>query len=74
MTAIHRLPRSAAHVIIALDVADADALGESMLAAGGSVIYPIQDWDYGRGGRLADPYGHLWMISQEIEAVTPEES
>jgi PhnB protein len=60
-------------VIIAIDVADADALGESMLAAGGTVIYPIQDWEYGRAGRLADPYGHLWLISQEIEASTAEE-
>jgi uncharacterized glyoxalase superfamily protein PhnB len=51
-------------VIIALDVNDADAVGESMVAAGGTVIYPIQDWPYGRVGRLADPYGHLWMISQ----------
>ena len=55
-------------VIIALDVANADALGESMVAAGGTVIYPIQDWEYGRVGRLADPYGHLWMISQAIAA------
>lgn len=61
-------------VIIALDVSDADAIGESMIAAGGTVIYPIQDWEYGRGGRLADPYGHLWMITQAIEAVRPEES
>jgi PhnB protein len=54
-------------VIIALEVDDADAVGEAMLAAGASVVYPIQDWDYGsRGGRLADPYGHLWMIDQPL--------
>jgi len=54
-------------VILALDVDDADALGEAMVAAGATVIYPIQDWDYGsRGGRLADPFGHLWMISQPL--------
>jgi PhnB protein len=60
-------------VIIALDVADADAVGEAMVAAGATVIYPIQDWDYGRGGRLADPYGHLWMISQDVADLTGEE-
>ena len=28
----------------------------------------------GRGGRLADPYGHLWMITHAFEAVRPQES
>jgi PhnB protein len=61
-------------VIIALDVNDADAVGQAMEQAGATVIYPIQDWDYGeRGGRLADPYGHLWMISQKIEDLSPDE-
>jgi hypothetical protein len=26
------------------------------------VIYPIADFEYGRGGRLADPWGHQWML------------
>jgi PhnB protein len=61
-------------VIIALDVSDADAVGEAMVEAGATVVYPIQDWSYGsRGGRLADPYGHLWMISHEIENPPREE-
>ena len=52
-------------VILALDVTDADAVGEAMIAAGAAVIYPIRDQDYGaRAGRFADPFGHLWMISQ----------
>lgn len=51
-------------VILALDVADVDALGERMTAAGASVVFPIETREYGRGGRLRDPYGHLWMISQ----------
>jgi PhnB protein len=54
-------------VIMAVEVDDADAVGERMTAAGGSVFFPIQDWDYGqRGGRLADPYGHLWMVAQNL--------
>lgn len=61
-------------VIIALDVTDADAVGAAMERAGASVVYPISDWEYGsRGGRLADPFGHLWMISQELEQLSPEE-
>lgn len=61
-------------VIIALDVDDADALGAAMERAGATVVYPISDQPYGsRGGRLADPFGHLWMISQQLEDLTPEE-
>jgi PhnB protein len=51
-------------VIMALDVTDADAVAERMLAAGATVIYEIADRGYGYGGRLADPFGHQWMISQ----------
>jgi PhnB protein len=54
-------------VILALRVDDADAIGEAMVTAGATVVYPIQDWEHGeRGGRLADPFGHLWMISQPL--------
>lgn len=61
-------------VIIALQVDDADAVAEAMLAAGASVIYPVADQPYGeRGGRLADPFGHQWMISQRIEELTAAE-
>lgn len=62
---------SGSPVILALDVTDADEVGEAMLAAGATVIYPIRDWDYGaRAGRFADPFGHLWMISQPLAAST----
>lgn len=54
-------------VILALEVDDADTVGAAMERAGATVVYPIQDWEYGaRGGRLADPFGHLWMISQQL--------
>ncbi|MEU4469679.1 VOC family protein [Streptomyces sp. NPDC024017] len=61
-------------VIMALDVSDADAVSEAMVRCGATVVYPVADQHYGqRGGRLADPFGHLWMISQTIEDLTPEE-
>jgi PhnB protein len=53
-------------VLLSLNVDNADVVAEAMLNAGATVIYPIQDWDYGRGGRLADPFGHLWMITQPL--------
>ncbi len=61
-------------VIMSLDVSDADAVAERMLAAGATVIHPVSDHDYGdRGGRLADPFGHQWMIAQHTEQLTPDE-
>jgi uncharacterized glyoxalase superfamily protein PhnB len=54
-------------VIIALFVTDPDEVADRMIAGGAEVIYPIADHDYGdvqdRGGRLRDPFGHLWMIA-----------
>ncbi|MFJ8591027.1 VOC family protein [Streptomyces sp. NPDC093598] len=61
-------------VIMALDVSDADAVAEAMLRGGATVVHPVADQHYGqRGGRLADPFGHLWMISQTIEDLTPDQ-
>lgn len=61
-------------VVIALYVDDADAVAEAMIAGGATVVYPIDDQPYGeRGGRLADPSGHLWMISQRLADLSPDE-
>ncbi|MFD8231775.1 VOC family protein [Streptomyces sp. NPDC059696] len=61
-------------VIIALDVSDPDAVARAMVRGGATVVHPVADQHYGqRGGRLADPFGHLWMISRTIEELTPEQ-
>ncbi|MGW3990754.1 VOC family protein [Streptomyces sp. NPDC004830] len=61
-------------VIMALDVSDADAVADAMLRAGASVVHPVADQHYGqRGGRLADPFGHQWMISQPLEDLTHDQ-
>jgi uncharacterized glyoxalase superfamily protein PhnB len=61
-------------VIIELLVDDADAVAETMVEAGARVIFPVEDHPYGqRGGRLADPFGHLWSVGQQTEDLTPEE-
>jgi PhnB protein len=60
--------------IIGLYVEDVDAFAERAVAAGAKILVPISDWFYGdRGGRLADPFGHLWSVSTHIEDVSPEE-
>jgi uncharacterized glyoxalase superfamily protein PhnB len=51
-------------VLLVLDVDDVDGLAERMVSAGGEVIFPVQDREHGRGGRIRDPFGHAWMISQ----------
>ncbi|MFJ4534618.1 hypothetical protein ACIP39_01355 [Streptomyces tibetensis] len=38
------------------------------------MVYPVAGQHYGqRGGRLAGPFGHLWMISRTIEELTPQQ-
>ena len=61
-------------VIMSLDVSDADTVAERMLAAGATVVFPVADHDHGdRGGRLRDPSGHQWMVSQHSESLSPDE-
>ena len=54
-------------VLIGLFVPDVDAVMNSALAAGATVISPAQDYEYGyRQGEIKDPFGHLWMIEKKI--------
>jgi PhnB protein len=51
-----------------------DAAWERAVAAGAEVIYPLEDQFYGeRGGRVRDPFGQQWMMSQHIEDVPADE-
>ena len=66
--------RRAVTAIMATYWEDVDAAWERALAAGAEVIYPLEDQFYGeRGGRVRDPFGHHWMLSQVIEDVSHEE-
>jgi PhnB protein len=61
-------------VHLTLETDDAHGIGKRMIEHGAKVIYPIEDQFYGdRQGRLADPFGHEWIITQKIEALSPEE-
>jgi PhnB protein len=61
-------------VVLTLEVDDAFAVGKRLEAAGARVVFPIEDRFYGmRQGRLADPFGHLWIITQTIEELSAEE-
>jgi PhnB protein len=53
---------------------DVDVAWARALAAGAEIVYPLENQFYGeRGGRLRDPFGQQWMMSQHIEDVSPEE-
>ncbi len=61
-------------VIMATYWEDVDAAWERAVGAGAEVIYPLADQFYGeRGGRLRDPYGQQWMLSQRTEDLSHEE-
>ena len=50
-----------------LVVDDPDAVAERAMGAGATVIFPIADQPYGmRQGRVADPYGHHWLIGKPL--------
>jgi PhnB protein len=50
-------------VPIDLDVSDVDTFFARAVEAGAEVIFPVGDYGYGRGGRLSDPFGHIWIIT-----------
>lgn len=42
---------------------DPDQVAHAVLAAGGSLVFPVADQPYGaRGGRVRDPFGHEWLL------------
>jgi PhnB protein len=60
--------------IMALYWEDVDAAWDRAVSAGAEIIYPLADQFYGeRGGRLRDPFGQQWMMSQHIEDVSHDE-
>lgn len=61
-------------VTLHLATEDADAAVARAEAAGALVLRPPATQSFGeRSAVLLDPYGHRWMLSQNVEALTPEE-
>jgi PhnB protein len=54
-------------------VDDADATMVAAVAAGGRVVTPASDSAFGqRGGRVRDPLGNIWWVTQHVEDVPPD--
>lgn len=71
-----RGPRSigGTSVSIHIHVSDVDRLFEQAVAAGATVVRPLQNQFYGeRGGTVRDPFGHEWLLGGHLEDLTVEE-
>lgn len=61
-------------VMLHVMVDDPDAAAAALVEAGGEIKIPVGDRFYGnREGRVADPFGHLWIVSKKIKDVSHEE-
>jgi len=60
--------------LLHLTVENPDKIAEQMTSEGGKIIIEIADRPYGkREGRVADPFGHLWILSKTIEDLSSDE-
>jgi PhnB protein len=60
--------------VMALYWENVDEAWDRAITAGAEVVHPLDDHIYGeRGGRLRDPFGQQWMMSQRTEVVSMEE-
>lgn len=73
--AVVQSPHAAGNKVTALLATywpNVDRAWDRAVRAGAEVIFPLEDQFYGeRAGRLRDPFGHQWMLSQVIEDLTP---
>jgi PhnB protein len=61
-------------VAIHLYVADVDAVVARAVAAGATVLRPLEDEGFGdRTATLADPFGHRWHLATRKDEVSPAE-
>jgi len=64
-----------AHGLVAqIYVEDSDVLFQHAVQAGAKVIQPMTDMFFGsHEGRVADPFGNVWIIATLKEQVPPDE-
>lgn len=71
-----RGPRSIGGTCVSIHIhaSDVDGLFEQAVAAGATVVRPLQNQFYGeRSGTVRDPFGHEWLLGGHIEDMTVEE-
>lgn len=60
-------------VVLQLGVADAAATLAASCSAGATVVFPLQTFAGERMARVRDPFGHLWVLRQVLEALPADE-
>ena len=62
----NRSPRALGGSAVPIDilVENTDTFVRRAVDAGAEVVIPVADHVHGRAGRLADPFGHLWIVTQ----------
>jgi PhnB protein len=60
-------------VVLQLQVEDVAASFERMSEAGATVVFPLVEFCGDRMGRVRDPFGHLWILTQRIESLSRDE-
>jgi PhnB protein len=54
-------------VRLSLIVDDPDAAADRAIGAGARLVFPVADQPYGmRQGRVADPFGHHWLVGKNL--------
>jgi PhnB protein len=67
-------PDGTSPVVIYVYVEDVDKTVERAVAAGATILLPVQNQFWGdRTGRIMDPSGHVWTISSRVEETVEEE-
>ena len=67
-------PGATSPVTIHLYVTDVDASFARAVEAGAKTVMPLADMFWGdRYGKVIDPFGHHWSISEHLEDPTPEQ-
>jgi PhnB protein len=65
------LPDGGVTTVIGLFADDVHAVFNRAIAAGATVITPVEDHDYGwRQGELQDAFGHRWVIQKELQPMS----
>ncbi len=61
-------------LILTVQTDDAAALARQAVSSGAEVVFEVADQGYGMvQGRIRDPYGVQWIVSQVSEDLTPEQ-
>jgi PhnB protein len=74
MDALGPEPAGGSPVTIHLYVDDVDSFVQRASGAGAQILRPVENQFYGdRGGKLRDPFGHVWWVASHVEDVPPDE-